>query len=211
MNSSPGRLTTALFLGLLALGCELNNGVLRRAAKDYFPLVTGLEWSYSHNDNTTSRVLVRGDTSAWNYPATIVEDDYQEQYWLKSAGEVRKFVSYVVNIGGTDWPLEKRYRRYYVLPFVLGSAWFESFSDTAVILGDTIPFAHDIRGQVVADTTIQVPAGSFLACYEVALTETIAMDDTTVVFTREWYAPGVGLVRREQGTAVKELLDYRFP
>jgi hypothetical protein len=196
---------------LIVLGCDLNNGILQRAADSYFPLVTNWEWTYRYSDGTTSIVKVRGDSAAYNYPCTVVENDFQEQYWIIEHGQVRRFVNYKVNVGGTDYPLEQRYRQYYILPFITGNAWAESFTDTVDVLGESIAFSHNIRGQVARDTVISVPAGQFRGCYEVDLTEVVIGLDADTTFASEWYAPGIGLVRRVQGETVQELESYQIP
>lgn len=199
----------ALVLGLA--GCKLDDGVLRRAAADYFPLRTNSEWRYDVG-GTVSLVQVRGDSIAYNSPATVVLRDYQEEYWLKTGGEVRRFVSRVVNRNGTDYPLEQTYRRYYVVPFVLGNSWSEDFHDTLDILGETIVYRHKIDGQVTGVSTVAVPAGSFSECYEIDLTELVAVNDSVAsINTQEWYAPGVGLVKRSQGATVEQLTEYVIP
>ena len=211
MNSKRWAVFGALCGCLLFTGCDLNNGILRRAAKEYFPLPIGAEWTYRYPDLSTSKIQVRGDSVAYNYPCLVVEQDFQKQYWIKSEGELRKFVDTVINIGGTDYPLEQRFRRYYVLPFVLGDTWAEEFRDAVPVMGETIAFEHRIRGKVVADTVIRVPAGEFAPCYEVDITETWINGDTTTDIIQEWYAPGVGLVKRIQGSVEEELQDYQFP
>ena len=119
-----GRWLVGRLLVLALSGCKFDDGVLRRAAADYFPLRAGFEWRYDVG-GTISLVQVRGDSIAHNSPVTVVLRDYAEEYWLRTSGDVRKFVSRLVNRGGTDYPLEQRFRRYYVLPFVLGNTWSE--------------------------------------------------------------------------------------
>jgi hypothetical protein len=196
---------------LFLLGCKLNDGVLRRASGDYFPLRTGSEWRYDRN-GTTSIVQVQGDSIAYNYPTTVVLEDFAEQYWIKSEGLVRKFVNRVVNRGGTDYPLEQRYRQFYVLPFVEGQAWSDDFRDTVSVLGETIAYRHQIDGRVVGTTRVGVLAGDFSDCYEVDLNETTVINDSTATsVTQEWYAPGIGLVKRIQDGEEQNLIEYHIP
>jgi hypothetical protein len=196
---------------LLLAGCKLNDGVLRRSAADYFPLHAGSEWRYDL-DGTTSLVRVRGDSLVDNYPVTVVLRDYEEEYWLESQGDVSRFVSTVVNLGGTDYPLEQRFRRFYVLPFVLGNSWSDDFNDTVDVLGDTIHYRHEIDGKVTAIDTVTVPAGSFADCYEVDLNELVVVNDSVAsISTQEWYAPNVGLVKRVQGSSEELLTEDSIP
>jgi hypothetical protein len=216
-------------LGLLLLfsGCNLDNGILTRASSQYFPLTAGAQWTFTHPDGTTSEDSVVGDSEAYNNPCTVVEHDFQEQYLINSNGELRRFVDYELNIGGTDYPLEQSYRLYYVLPFISGNTWSEVFQNSVPVLGDTFVIQHSIAGRVRGDSTVtvQVPAGTFTECYEVDLNETIVAGsavnlDTTRVNTYEWFAPGVGAVKRLQDTIVTladtthleySLLGYSVP
>jgi len=206
-----GRWLVAGLLVLALSGCKFDDGVLRRAAADYLPLRTGSEWRYDVG-GTISLVQVRGDSIAYNSPATVVLRDYAEEYWLRSSGDVRKFVSRLVNRNGTDYPLEQRYRRFYVLPFVLGNAWSEDIQDTLDILGETIIYRHRIEGKVTGVSEIAVTAGSFSECYEVDLNELIAVNDSVAsTSTKEWFAPGVGLVKRSRDATEEQLTEYHIP
>jgi hypothetical protein len=201
--------------GLLMLlngRCDLNQGVLRRTALDCFPLQDSMEWTYRFDNGTTSKLFVRGDSSAYNFPCMVVEEDAAEQYWIKGDGELRKFVNYAINIGGTDYPLEQRYRKNYVLPLILGSSWSEDFQDTVPVLGDSFVYVHKIRGSVTAIGPVTVPAGDFSDCYEVTLYDsTVVNDSIEMHIVDEWFAPGIGLVKRTAEGATAELEHYRFP
>jgi hypothetical protein len=207
--------------------CDVDNGILTRASSQYFPLTAGAQWTFIHPDGTTSEDSVAGDSEAFNNPCTVVEHDFEEQYLINSNGGLRRFVNYQLNIGGADYPLEQSYRLYYVLPFVSGNTWSEDFQDSVPVLGDTFEIQHSIAGRVNGDTTVtvQVPAGTFTECYEVDLNETIIAGtavnlDTTRVNTYEWFAPGVGAVKRLQDTIVTladtnhleySLIGYHIP
>lgn len=209
--NSPLSRTLLVATALALLRCELNNGTLNRA-QDCFPLRSGSMWYYQHHDGTFSRLTVRGDSVAFNSPCVVLEQDAAELYWTKEQGNLLKFVEYLLNVNGTDYPLEQRYRRYYVLPLVLGNSWSEDYRAAVPILGDTIAFFHSIRGEVSAIESVQVPAGSFDQCYLVNLTEVLRQNDAEqTILTQEWYAPGVGLVKRVQGSAVWELKEYQLP
>jgi hypothetical protein len=198
-------------LALFLAGCEFDDGILRRAAADYFPLRTDSEWRYDVG-GTISLVQVRGDSVAYNSPATVVLRDYAEEYWLRTSGDVRRFVSRLVNRNGADYPLEQRYRRYYVLPFVLGNSWSEDLQDTLDILGETIVYRHKIEGRVAGVSEIAVTAGSFAECYEIDLNEIVVVNDSVAsTATKEWFAPGVGLVKRIRDAAEEQLTEYHIP
>jgi hypothetical protein len=198
-------------LAILIPGCDMNNGVLRRAAGDYFPMPIGAEWTYRYQDGTTSRLAVTGDTSVLNLRCRVVERDYRPLCWLKTNGELREYVEYLVNVNGIDYPLEQEFRRYYQYPLVLGNAWSEEFQDTVLVLGESIPFRHSITGQIIDDTTVSVRAGSFTGCYVVRIEEVILRPDTVRRLRKEWFAPDVGLVLRTEGQDTIELVAYSIP
>lgn len=196
---------------LLFAGCRFNDGILRRAAADYFPLRADSEWRYDVG-GTISLVQVRGDSIAYNSPATVVLRDYAEEYWLRTSGDVRKFVSRLVNRNGADYPLEQSYRRFYVLPFVLGNSWSEDLQDTLDILGEMIVYRHKIEGRVTGVSEIAVTAGGFSECYEVDLNELVAVNDSVAsTATKEWFAPGVGLVKSIRNGTEEQLTEYNIP
>lgn len=200
-----------LLFGLLAaLGCS--DLLFFRAGQDYFPLVGGSQWKYLAGTDT-SYFEVAGDTSVGGQQATILLVDFVPEFWLKRAGtaEIRRYARRTIIRGGDEYELEARYALRYLLPFVEGDSWAETFRDTVVVLGtDTIDFYHRLQCRVGSAETVTTPAGSFDQCYRLEYTEELRDGDTTVTTFTEWLAPGVGLVRRVTGPDELVLVDYRI-
>ncbi|MBN2538340.1 hypothetical protein JXB37_08710 [candidate division WOR-3 bacterium] len=195
---------------LLGLGCS---GMLFfRSGEDYFPLVRGSLWKFLAGADT-SYFEVTGDSSVGGQVCTVVLVDYAPEFWLKRSGtaEIRRFYHRTLIRGGEEYELEARYGLRYLLPFVEGDSWAETFRDTVVVLGsDTIHYRHRLECRVAGVEPVSIPAGDFEQCYRLEFTELFEDEDTTVTAFTEWLAPGVGLVRRVSGTDELVLADYRI-
>jgi hypothetical protein len=195
---------------LVALGCS--DLLFFRAGQDYFPLVRSSLWKYLAGADT-SYVEVSGDTSVGGQLATVVLVDFSPEFWLKrsNTAEIRRYSRRTIIRGGDEYVLEARYALRYLLPFVAGDSWTETFRDTIVVLGtDTIDYRHRLSCRVAGPEQLTTPAGSFDQCYRLDFTEEFQDEDTTVTSFTEWLAPGVGLVRRLTGPEDLVLVDYRI-
>lgn len=200
--------TPALLTILLTLSC--GDLMLFRSGEDYFPLVTGSEWKYLVGNDTTY-TEVSGDSSVGNRSCIVVSIDFIPEFWYREPTQLRKFFHRTVSRGGYEYTLEERYGLVYVLPFVLGSAWRETFQDTVVVLGsDTINYYHRLEAVVAEIAEVNTPAGTFGQCYRLDFTEEIRSLDTTVTQYTEWLAPGVGVVKRRLPSGDEELAAYRI-
>jgi hypothetical protein len=210
MCSELGAKSLALALAaglLLVLAC--GDMVLFRAKGDFFPLVPGTRWTYAL-DGTTTIDSVAGDTSVAGRACVAVLRNYSPEFWTRQQGEARRFVRRTVNRAGHEYLLEERYGLAYVLPFVLGSNWSESFRDTVPLSGtDTVFVKDSIFGRVAAIEDVQTQAGTFIQCYRLELHQEVAAADTTVSDWTEWLAPGVGLVKSVAGTTEKSLVEFK--
>jgi hypothetical protein len=211
MSSDVRRILIAFAAGALWLaslpGCD--DMTFYRAKSDYFPLIPGSRWTYDVEGNTAIDSVV-GDSAVDGRTCVVVLRDYAPEYWTKEVTTVEKFTSLVVNRGGQDYVLEQEYRRLYALPFVLGSTWNSTYTDTVVVQGtDTVPVRDSIAGRVAAIEDITTPAGTYIQCYRVEThREVEAAELSSTTDYSEWLAPGVGLVKRVTGTDTLVLTDY---
>jgi hypothetical protein len=193
---------------LFNLNCNNENWVLFRASQDYFPLANGNTWHYQ-TDNTATVIEVNNDTIINNIKATIVTRNFENQYWLKNQGEVKKLTLRTVNYGGNDYTIQASWLLQYRLPFIIGSTWSDVFTDTADVLGDIYYIKETIARQITAIEHITVPAGSFFETYRIDFVETCQINDSLESYTgSEWFAPGVGLVKRIANNIEQVLTDY---
>lgn len=198
----------AIVLALLASSCD--DTLFRRAGQEYFPLIPGSTWKFLSDADT---VLVQVDTvdvSLQGRPCRVVYRNFAPEYWVRSATEARRFSVLVSGRPNYEDTLEARFGLVLQFPLVLGATWGEIFRDTIVLRGgDTVRFRHQTTGRVAGLGTVRVPAGNFADCYEIELWDEVIGRDSVVTTTRVWLAPGVGIIRREQGADVEQLIEYR--
>ena len=197
----------ALVVSLLA-GC--GDMTFFRAKSDYFPLVPGSRWTYDVGGNTSIDSVV-GDSSVADRACVVLLRDYSPEYWSRQLTALRQYTRLVANRGGEDYVLEERYRLVYALPFVEGTTWDESFRDTVVLVGtDTVLVKDSVSGRVAAIEDVETPAGTFIQCYKVETHRDFeGAEQSFTTDCTEWFAPGVGLVKRVAGTEAKVLTEYK--
>ncbi len=195
-------------LALLALSCS--EMMMHRSSQDYFPLAEGSQWKYLlGNDTTYYEVL--GDSSIGGRSCIVLGVDFLPEFWLKEPTEIRKFFFRTISRGGDEYTLEERYGLVYILPFVEGNYWQETFTDTVEILGtDTVFYRHKLGARIAGIENITTPAGSFRNCYRIEFADSIQEFELVHTAYTEWLAPGVGLVKRVCGTEELELAEYRI-
>lgn len=202
------KLKTLCYFLFFLLSCNNNDWILYRAGNDYFPLKKGNWWQYETN-GIFEMVEVKGDTIVYDRPCVHLLRNFADEYWVKDNGDVKKLELRTVNYNGTDYLIQKAWLLQYRLPFVLGSFWSEAFADTVVVLGDTHRIKQTITRQVFEITDITVPAGTFLQTYKIEYTETFILNDSTEYYSGyEWFAPGVGLIKKISNNIEKILNDY---
>ncbi|UCG44069.1 MAG: hypothetical protein JSU73_05525 [candidate division WOR-3 bacterium] len=193
--------------GLLLTGCS--EMLLHRSSLDYFPLIRGSEWKYLVGKDTAYYVEVLGDTPVGNATSTAVAVNFLPEFWLKEPTSISRYFYRDTLIGSYPDVLEERYGLVYLLPFVSGNSWQDSFSQTLYGL-DTFDYHRRLEARVSGPEDVPVPAGVFHDCYRIEFTEQTGGSDTTTVFSSEWLAPGVGLVKKVIGTETRELADYHI-
>ncbi len=181
------------------LGCE---NIVYRMDNDYFPLKTTNKWEYEDSKANLRIIEVVGDSTVQGLPSKIVENNFKPEFWYKTKERVRKFIVKTINIDGEDDTLEQIYRTYYLLPFIKGDSWESNFGETLEVYGDSIFFTHRIEGKVLdIEDSVSVPAGTFYEVYKLRIKETFTLNDSTWIDSvYEWYAPGIGLIKREDST-----------
>jgi hypothetical protein len=192
---------------LLIVSCN-DDWLLYRAGNDYFPLKNGSRWEYAKNGTITA-VEVLTDTTAYGQSSSHLIRNFADEYWLKDNGDVKNLILRTVNYGGTDYTLQENWLLEYRLPFVVGNYWSDVFTDTVVILGDTFRLHQMIWRKVVEIADLSVPAGSFFQTYKLEFSETFMLNDSTEQYSGyEWFAPGIGLIKRIINNSEEVLIDY---
>jgi hypothetical protein len=170
--------TLAFFLMLIA--CYLIQetlGTAETASPDYFPLALGNRWVYESSEGTEeapaleSWEVIRQEGTAFVVRIQqpfVTLGGIEEQFALEAEGLMRR-------VPDSDPPESQLILK---LPIVAGSRWQS---------GDGI-YAVTAVGE-----TVTAPAGAFANCVEV--TRWNKASKVTIVST---YAPGVGLIQREE-------------
>lgn len=222
--------------------CALLSACSRPPGSELFPLDGGHRWTYqvrSDFENNTTETETRvlrslgrdglADGSAWRRRS---EDGVD--YWLRSdeTGIYR-----VASKTDLDEEPTKDAAPRYVLkaPLAVGTGW--QASTTAYLLRRRQEFPPEIRHShpnipmnytiEALDEAVKTPAGDFTGCLRVRGIATLRLFADPVVgwkdmplTTREWYCPGVGLVKlvREEpahstflagGTLTMELTEWQ--
>jgi hypothetical protein len=192
---------------LLIINCS-DDWLLYRTSSDYFPLKTGDEWVYEKNGTITT-IETLTDTTAYGLACSHLIRNFGDEYWSKENGDVKKLIFRTVDYGGTDYVLQQSWLLEYRLPFVIGNYWSETFNDTVVILGDTFRLHQTMWRKVVQIADLSVPAGSFYQTYKLEYSETFSLNDSTEEYSGfEWFAPGIGLIKRVINNSDEVLIDY---
>jgi len=176
---APALVSLLLLAAALSLPCPRTLATRRpAAAPDYFPLAVGNSWTYRagspHVDLpeqhfTTTVAAARRDRAVW-----FLLRDYQGgDHWVRrTAGRV----------------VEAPARLWYRFDLPVGGSW------TMRIAGG-LPGSDGARLTLAArNETVETPAGTFRGCLRIDYRHRVA--DAGVI--SEWFAPGVGLVKRSE-------------
>lgn len=192
----------SLLLLPILLACE--GRVVQQMDQDHFPLKTGNYWCYEAPGGYITRINVTGQEVMGGRWAWMVEEEYEPSYWINQAGEVRRYTIYEDTLEGEVYQLDEIYRLVYRVPFVEGASWSETHEIDTIIRGDTIRILDEIEGEVIGVEGLSLPAGEFPSTYKVRIVETIRLNGSTTVDTsHRWFAPGVGLVKRDGAVLVE--------
>ena len=152
---------------------------------------------------------VVGETIAYGVNCIHYLRNYGDEYWIKNDGEVKKLELRTINVGGTENTIEQTWLLQYRLPFILGSYWTETFSDTVVVLGDTYRISQTVSRSVKEINDISVNVGMFIQTYKIEYFETITINDSIEQHQGyEWFAPNVGLVKKIINGITTQLAAY---
>jgi hypothetical protein len=208
INKQHYKLLFIIALFLVVISCNNDDWLLYRTGQDYFPIKKDSWWKYE-NQTGTELVKVEGDTVINNRPCLHLLRNFASEYWVKDNGQIEKLVVKTINYAGNDYALQESWLLQYQLPFVLGSAWSESFADTVMVLGDSFRIQQTIARKVVEINDVNTPAGTFFQTYKIEYVETYTLNDSTENYAGyEWFAPGIGLVKKIINNTEQILIDY---
>ncbi|MCX7785467.1 MAG: hypothetical protein N2201_04480 [candidate division WOR-3 bacterium] len=166
-------------------------------------------WKYTKG-NIVELVEIKGETIAYGNSVWHLLRNGESEYWTKNGSEVKRLIIRKVNYGGVDYILQQSWLLEYKLPFVLGNSWSDVFADTVIILGDTFRIRQTISRKVWEISDVTVPAGTFGQVYKIEFHSTFTLNNYQEhYFGYEWFAPGVGLIKRVYADTTSSLIEYR--
>jgi len=199
---------------LLLCRCAGENPLYFRLGADYCPLEEGNQWIYQLSFGETSAVKVRGKEMKGGKEAYIIEEGAETYYWRKDGASLEEYTTIKVYLNGEEITLGGKWRPHLELPLVLGNKWDDLFEQTTYVWGETVHFRLVKKCEVVGIESLKVPKGTFENCYKVKIYEETSLSsplfltqtfDSTKSY--EWYAPRVGLVKKEEKGVIYELTD----
>jgi hypothetical protein len=221
-NISVFILCNLVVIIFLFFGCDLNPLVYRMGA-NYVPIESiGNQWTYLLEDSTEKTVKVTGTAVVGGRSSFVVDDNFTSGFWWKGPEGVDRYVLETRFINNQVVEIEKRWRPHLLLPLVLGNHWIDEYEKETIVFGDTICRRVVVEGKVDSILTLTVPSGTFEECYKVRMDvleitcspfegDTCNVScDTLRAQHYEYYAPDVGLIKREEigGLSEEELITY---
>jgi len=204
---------TALFLS-----CR-SESLFTRLGADYLPYdKINSKWVFrvTGEDTLTVEWTVRSRGAFNGREASLVESTEGDFYYAVESDALLEFVTHTVFSFGEDLILENRWRPRLEAPLNLGNSWEETFVNQVVNQGLTYSIESSLTGLVEDIETVFTPVDFFDECYRVSLeirtktTLPAGKTEEQVTRMREWYAPGVGMIKREiDGGDTWELTDFQ--
>lgn len=191
----------SLILGLVS-GCS--NPFSIRMSADYFPLEVGNKWIYKVEGEATSQAQIEVISYDTVY---LVSVQGEEILYERREGEVNLLTELTMTYQGESISFGKIREPYLRLPFIKNDSWEAQFNFSTVFIGDTVYKSLFISVDSVEITTISVPFGNYDEVYRLRRM-TIEDEDSTITY--EWYAPNVGLIKKElpADSVIWELEDF---
>ncbi len=212
------KLTYLLFpLIPILLSCRTES-LFNRLGEDYLPYDgVNSRWEYrvAGEDTLTVEWKVKTNVVYSGREASLIESTEGDFYYSAGPDALHEFVSRSVFSLGDNIVLEERWRPRVERPLNLGNRWEDDFSNQVVHQGVTYSIESSLTGVVEEIETMSTPVDFFDECYRISIitrsriTFPSGSTEEEEVRVLEWYAPGIGMIRREvEGGGVWELTDY---
>lgn len=201
---------------LIVLGCAGRNPLYHRITSDYFPLNEGNQWVYDQESGGQQTIRIDQRTVWSGREAFLVDEDGTQEYWFKDGATFQEYFRGQVLINGDAVTVGEVWETHLKLPLLLGNAWQTSYESSTSAWGEVLHLNRVRRDTVLAVETIGVPAGTFQDCYKLREETQLSISSPLLAEpvvetseTFEWFAPGVGMVKRQvSGGETWELVSY---
>ena len=187
---------------VLVLGCSFSPGV--RIGSTYFPLVTGAEWIYDVSSGGVAEIIIDGLEDSTYHTAIngvpyVFYRTHEGIYNIKDGYQT---------VDGEGIYFGTFHLFYMPDPPVDGMVYEDSIVSLRFHYGDTLRFFFKFRICVYYIGKMRVGENTFKEVYMLTRFETRNHDTLS---TREWYAPGIGLIKREEGEVTWEIKEWFLP
>ena len=201
-----------LLFFLTFVSCESSKNFIDTLLSDYFPLETGIKWTYvDSSENEVAREVVR-DTIIGNESAYVVEMGGEIELWGKNSDELSFYVKKILHRGDYTYTAEESFVPVLYLPPLDGYSSEDSTFKICLLLDDTAFYYRKL------ETGIKKIEGNRYRFHMSLYYENIGFEDSTTEFIERTYilAPDTGpvyiKVRRvvNQDTTVEEFNLLKF-
>lgn len=183
------KLALTFLILVLVSGCS--NPFSIRMCADYFPLQVGNKWVYNVGGEASFKAEIEVMSYDTFYTVTV---GGEEMLIERRAGEVNIVYELTTTYLGEEVFFGTIHEPYLSLPFIENDNWEREFKPSTVYKGDTVRKSLFIAVDSVKITTLTVPSGKFNEVYCIRRTR---IEDEDSLISYEWYAPNVGLIRKE--------------
>lgn len=194
------------------VSCESSKNFIDELLSDYFPLETGIKWTYiDSSENEVAREVVR-DTIIGNENAYVVEMGGEIELWAKNSDELSFYVKKILHRGDYTYTAEESFVPVLYLPPLDGYSSEDSTFKICLLLGDTAFYYRKL------ETGIKKIEGNRYRFHMSLYYQNIGFEDSTTEFIERTYilAPDTGpvyiKVRRvvNQDTTAEEFNLLKF-
>ncbi len=171
---------------------------------DYFPLALGNKWTYQVKGEATSQAKI--EVISYDTIYTVLMQG-EEVLMDRREGEVNLLNELTTTYLGERISFGTIRESYLKLPFIKNDSWEQRFELSTIYTGDTVYKTLFISVDSIDITTLTVPSGKY---NEVYCLRRMGVEDDDSTISYEWYAPNIGLVRKEipADSVVWELEDF---
>jgi hypothetical protein len=187
-------------------------------SEDYLPynqIYSNWVYRVTGEDTLTVEWTVVSREAVSGKEASRIESTEEDFFYSVESGALSEFIRHTVFSFGEVLVLEERWRPKVERPLNLGNRWEDTYVNQVLHQGVTYTIESSLEGLVESIETVFTPVDFFEECYRVSYDIhtriTFPSGDVSEESLRmkEWYAPGVGMIKREVDGGDKwELAEY---
>jgi len=196
------------------LACE-SQTFFERLVSEYTPYTNvGNSWEFvvAAEDTFDIHWLVTGHAILGGMNASIVQEGEDFLYFSREPDGLYEWMSTTRKFSDEVITLEERWRKRIELPLATGNRWTDLYQNEVDHQGLTYAITSKLEGEVVGIEPVLTQADYFENAFRVDLriesrvVDPISGETDELTIINEWYAPDVGLVRRDISGAEQWIL-----